>query len=175
MTERRILLGVVGRPHGVRGLVRVHSYTAEPGDLAAYGPLSDDAGRSWRLAWKGPGIAELRDAGGTPLPDRTAAERLVNAKLWIDRAALPEPDNEEFYLADLVGLVAVDRTGAEIGRVAQVHDFGAGASIEIMRPDAPPLLLPFTRAAVPVVDLAAGRLTVEPPDEIEVPGEADAA
>ena len=108
MPDRRILMGVVGRPHGVRGLVRVHSYTADPADLAGYGPLLDDAGQAWTLTWRGAGVAELRDAAGQPLPDRSAAERMVNAKLWLDRDRLPPPEEGEFYLADLVGMAALD-------------------------------------------------------------------
>src|SRR4051812_18040318 len=84
---KRILMGVIGRPHGVRGLVHVHSYAAE--DLAPYSPLQDEAGRSWTLAWRGDGIAELRDATGRPVPDRTAAEKLVNVQLYVERERLP--------------------------------------------------------------------------------------
>ena len=136
MGDRRILMGVVGRPHGVRGLVRVHSYTADPADLAGYGPLVDDAGRAWTLAWRASGVAELRGADGQPLDGRAAAERLVNTKLWIDRDRLPPPDDGEFYLADLVGMAALDPAGAAIGRVSVVHDYGAGTSLEIERPGA---------------------------------------
>jgi 16S rRNA processing protein RimM len=165
-------MGVIGRPHGVRGLVRVHSYAEA--DLAEYGPLVDDSGRSWTLAWHGEGIAELRDAQGRPLPDRTAAERMVNAKLYVDRDRLPEPDEDDFYLSDLVGLLAVGEDGAELGRVAQVHDYGAGASLEIAGQGAPQLV-PFTKACVPEVDLQGGKLTVIPPHEIELPEEGSGA
>src|SRR5438309_10025191 len=106
-------MGVIGRPHGVRGLVRVHSYAE--GDLAGYGPMVDDAGRRWTLAWRGEGIAELRDAEGRALADRTAAERLVNAKLYIDRDRLPETEGDDFYLSDLVGLRAVGEDGDAVG------------------------------------------------------------
>ena len=175
MPDRRILMGVVGRPHGVRGLVRVHSYTADPADLAGYGPLLDDAGRPWTLAWRGLGVAELRDAAGQILSDRAAAERMVNTKLWVDRDRLPVPEEGEFYLADLVGMVALNPAGASIGRVAVVHDYGAGTSLEIERPGAPPLLVPFTHACVPHVDTAAGALTVVEPDEVLVEDTAEAA
>ena len=85
MPESRILMGVVGRPHGVRGLVRVHSYTADPADLPRYAPLEDDAGRVWKLAWRGEGVAELRGADGKPVADRTAAAALVNTRLYVPR------------------------------------------------------------------------------------------
>ena len=163
MPEARILLGVVGRPHGVRGLLHVHSYTADPADLARYGALLDDTGAVWTLAWRQEGVAELRDAAGKPVADRTAAERLVNMRLYIERDRLPEPDEEEFYLADLVGLAAISPEGAPLGRVDHVHDYGAGASLEIG-----PLLIPFTRACVPEVDVASGRVVVVPPVEVIV-------
>ena len=164
MPEPRILLGVVGRPHGVRGLVHVQSYTADPADLAAYGALTDDAGRTWTLAWRGTGVAELRGADG-PLRDRSAAERLVNTELYIERGRLPAPEEDEFYLADLVGLAAVSPDGAALGRVTAVHDYGAGASLEVAR-EGQPLLVPFTRACVPAVSLEAGHVVVAMPDEI---------
>jgi len=168
MGDRRILMGVVGRPHGVRGLVRVHSYTADPADLAGYGPLVDDAGRAWTLAWRASGVAELRGADGQALDGRAAAERLVNTKLYVDRGRLPPPDDGEFYLADLVGMAALDPAGVTIGRVTVVHDYGAGTSLEIERPGAPALLVPFTHACVPHVDPAAGTLLVVEPDEMLV-------
>jgi 16S rRNA processing protein RimM len=167
-------MGVVGRPHGVRGLVRMHSYTADPADLAAYGALLDDKGRRWTVVWRGEGVAELRNESGRPLPDRTAAERLTNLRLYIERDRLPETEEDEFYLTDLVGLAAVNDAGAPIGRVALVHDYGAGASLEIERPGASALIVPFTRIVVPQIDIAAGRLVVVPPEEIEVREEEQA-
>ena len=163
MPDARILLGVVGRPHGVRGLLHVHSYTADPADLAAYGALTDESGRRWTMVWRGEGVAELRDAAGTPVADRNAAEKLVNTRLYVERDRLPEPEDDEFYLADLVGLQAVAPDGSALGRVDVVHDYGAGASLEIGA-----LLIPFTRACVPHVDVAAGRLVVVPPAEVVV-------
>jgi 16S rRNA processing protein RimM len=164
MAARRILLGVIGRPHGVRGLVRVTSHAENPAALADLGPLEDDRGRRWRLAWRGSGIAELSDEAGRNVADRTAAEALVNLRLYADRDRLPAPEPDEFYLADLIGLAAVDAAGAAIGSVARVHDYGAGASLEIERAGEAPLLVPFTRDAVPQVDLAAGCVTVIPPE-----------
>ena len=161
-------MGVVGRPHGVRGLVHVHSYTAEPAQLTRYNPLLDEAGGTWSLAWRGDGVAELRDARGRPVADRSEAERLVNTKFYVERHRLPAADADEFYLADLVGLQAQDASGAPLGRVAAVHDYGAGTSLEIARAAASPLVVPFTRACVPLVDVAAGYLTVTPPAEIEM-------
>ena len=169
MAAERVLMGVVGRAHGVRGLVRVHSYTGDPAALASYGALHDDGGRPWTVEWRGDGVAALRGPDG-PVADRTAAERLVNMRLYVERAQLPAPDEDEFYLHDLIGLEATAPDGAPLGPVAQVHDYGAGASIEIARQ--PALIVPFTRDCVPVVDLPNRRLVVVPP--IEVNAEVDA-
>lgn len=154
--DSRILLGVIGRAHGVRGLVRVTSHTADPASLAAYGPLSDDKGRRFTLRWRGEGLAEItQHVDGKPVrvTDRTMAEKLVNTRLYIDRAQLPPPDAEEFYLADLIGMTALGPDGEACGQVAAVHDYGAGTSLEIARPGAAPLLVPFAKAWVPVVDV----------------------
>jgi 16S rRNA processing protein RimM len=161
-----ILMGVVGRPHGVRGLVHVRSYTADPAALADYAPLTDERGREWRLAWRGDGVAELRDAAGRALPDRNAAEALVNLRLFVARSQLPRAAEDEFYLADLIGM-EVRLGGAAAGRVAAVHDYGAGTSLEIERADAPPLLVPFTREAVPAIDVAGRWLEAVPLPENE--------
>ncbi|CAH2603702.1 Ribosome maturation factor RimM [Rhodovastum atsumiense] len=172
MPEPRILMGVIGRPHGVRGLVRVHSYTATPDELPQYGPFADDRGRRFTLRWRGEGIAEITEiVDGKPVPvrDRDAAGRLVNVRLYVERDRLPPPEEDEFYLADLIGLQAVGPDGRVLGRVDTVHDYGAGASLEIG-----PLLVPFTRAAVPEVDLAAGRVTIVLPDEVVVAEQAAA-
>ncbi len=119
------------------------------------------AGRVWpRLPnwWQG---AEVKVA------DRAAAEKLTNTRLYVERERLPEPEPDEFYLADLVGLAACDAAGAGFGTVTAVHDYGAGVSLEIGREGAPPLLVPFTRAAVPEVDVARGRVVVAPPEELD--------
>ena len=172
MPASRILLGVIGRPHGVRGLVRVTSYADPPEALASYGPLEAEDGRRFTLRWVGAGVAELaelRDGAAVKLADRTAAERLTNLRLSVPRERLPAPEAEEFYLADLVGLAAVDPAGTALGTVVALHDYGAGASLEIARPDGPPLLVPFTRAAVPEVDVAEGKLVVAAPEVVEIP------
>jgi 16S rRNA processing protein RimM len=166
-------MAVVGRPHGVRGLARVQCFAGDPADLPRYSPLMDERGRAFRLCWHADGVAELAElVDGRPvkLADRAAAERLVNVKLYVERGRLPEPDADEFYVADLVGLTAVAEDGRELGRVDAVHDHGAGTFLEVG-----PLLVPFTRAAVPVVDIAAGRVTVAPPAEIAGDKPAEAA
>ncbi len=164
MEQRRILMGVVGRPHGVRGLVHVQSYTAEPAALAGYGALSDDQGRHWTLVWRQAGVAQLHGADGQALADRTAAERLTNTRLYVERDRLPAPDADEFYLTDLMGLQALDAAGAAMGRVTVVHDYGAGVSLELDTG----AIVPFTQACVPAVDVPAGHLTIVMPDEVVV-------
>jgi 16S rRNA processing protein RimM len=167
--ETRILLGVIGRPHGVRGLVHVTSHTADPADVTAYGPLTDAKGRRFALRWRAQGVAEVTEwIDGVPVKvaDRNGAERLTNTRLFVERTALPAPDEDEFYLADLIGLAAFDPDGAALGTVSVVHDYGAGASIEIEAEGRPVLILPFTRACVPEVDVAGGRITVMQPVEL---------
>ena len=177
MSNRPILLGVIGRAHGVRGLVRVTSHTADPVALTEYGPLSDPSGRQFTLHWVGEGIAEVFQlVAGQPVKvaDRTTAERLTNTQLFIERDRLPAPEADEYYLADLIGLTAVGADDVPVGVVSAVHDYGAGASLELARDAGGSLLVPFTASCVPEVDLAAGRLRVAPPDEIDVPAEAAA-
>jgi 16S rRNA processing protein RimM len=165
--ESRILLGVIGRAHGVRGLVRVTSHTADPADLTAYGPLTDAKGRRFVLHWRSEGVAEVAELVGdreVRVTDRSAAEKLTNTQLFIDRAQLPAAEDDEYYLADLIGLAAVDPSGMPLGLVTVVHDYGAGTSLEIERPGAPAVIVPFTHACVPQVDIAAGRIVVIVPD-----------
>jgi 16S rRNA processing protein RimM len=171
VADGNILMGVIGRPHGVRGLLRVQSFAAVASDLPRYNPLLDERGRAWTLAWKGEGLAELRDEQGHAVADRTAAEKLVNLRLYAPRDRLPATGPDDYYIADLIGLLALDANGAELGHVAAVHDYGAGTSLEIAGAG-DPLLVPFTRAAVPVVDIAGGQITVHPPQEIDVREEA---
>jgi 16S rRNA processing protein RimM len=158
----RVLMGVIGRPHGVRGLLRVQSFTADPADLARYGALEDERGRQFRLRWRGGGIAEVAqiiDGETVPVADRAAAARLTNTRLYVPRERLPPPAEEEFYFADLIGLEATTPAGETLGRVDAVHDYGGGASLEVGE-----LLVPFTRTCVPAIDLASGRLTIVAPE-----------
>jgi 16S rRNA processing protein RimM len=163
---KRILVGEIGRPHGVRGLVRLRSFTADPAAIAAYGPLTDESGtRQFRLTLKGDGLAQIEGVA-----DRDDAARLTGTRLYVERDRLPPPEEpDEFYLADLIGLAAETVSGQKLGRVRAVEDYGAGAFLVLDgAPGGTERLVPFTKAAVPVVDLAAGRIVVEPPAEIEV-------
>jgi 16S rRNA processing protein RimM len=165
--DERLCVGVIAGAHGVRGLVKIKSFTADPANLTAYGPLTDESGaRRYQVAVtgraKGVLLARIEGVG-----DRDAARALSGARLYVARAALPEPEDEEYYHADLIGLAVEDRAGAPLGRVAAVQNFGAGDILEIERPDQGALLVPFTKAAVPLVDPAGGRVVVEPPEETE--------
>jgi 16S rRNA processing protein RimM len=166
--EQRILVGEIGRPHGVRGLVKLRSFTAEPGAIAGYGPLTDATGtRRIALTLLAPDLARIEGVA-----DRDAAQALTGTQLYVARAALPLPEEDEYYLSDLIGLAAVTAAGASLGEVRAVEDHGAGPFLVLAGP--PERLVPFTRAAVPVVDLPARRLVVAPPEEILVRPEAAA-
>lgn len=162
--DRRVLLGHITDAHGIRGEVKIHSYTSEPADIAAYGPLSDDAGR------RSFAIQSLRVSGSKlvarieGITDRNAAEALKGTGLFVPRDRLPRTEDEEWYVSDLVGCRAVDRDGDNFGEVVGVHSFGAGDLLEIKPAGrSVTVLLPFTRDCVPEVDLAAGEITVAPP------------
>lgn len=178
MVAQRVLLGVIGRPYGVRGLVRVASYTDPAAAIASYGPLGNEHGRQFALRWCGAGIVELAeivDGSAVKIADRTTAGRLANMPLYVARERLPAPAADEFYLADLLGLAVFDRSGRELGEVVAVHDYGAGTSLEISRAQTAPLLVPFTRAVVPKVDIEQRRVVVSPPMVIEARPDVEAA
>jgi 16S rRNA processing protein RimM len=162
-SAKRVCVGAVGAAHGVRGAVRIKSFTAKPEDIARYGPLDDERGeRQFTLritgAAKGVLIAQL-----SGVADRNHAEALRGLRLYLPRAALPPPEDDEYYHADLIGLDAVLTDGTPVGEVRAVHDFGAGDTLEIARPEGPPAMVPFTKAVVPAIDLSAGRLVLDPP------------
>ncbi len=171
---RQVCVGVVTGPQGVGGALRVKSFTARPEDIAAYGPLADETGRrhfELRLIGTAKGVLIARLSG---VEDRDRAEALRGLRLYLPRSALPPPEPEEYYHADLIGLAAVLGDGTPLGRVRAVHDFGAGDTLEIERPGAPPAMVPFTRTVVPVVEIDAGRLVVEPPPGLLDDAEAGA-
>jgi len=165
MPRPRICVGAIAGAHGVKGLVKIKSFTEEPDGVAAYGPLSDEAGeREFTLALTGraKGLIIARIDG---VEDRNAAEALRGTRLYVERAALPPTAEEAYYHTDLIGLEAVGMDGAPVGEVKALYNYGAGDLIEIQRRDKDLLLLPFTKAAVPEVDLEGGRLVVREPEE----------
>ena len=170
MTDSRVCIGAFAGAHGVRGGVRLKSFTAESSDIASYGPLENEAGTTRyeiQLTGEAKGLLTARVKG---ISDRDAALALKGVRLYVDRARFPEPEEEEYYHTDLVGLVVELPDGTPFGKVKSVADHGAGDILEIVRPDAPAVLTPFTLAAVPLVDIAGGRIIYDPPEEID--GEA---
>ncbi len=164
MPRDRVCVGMIVGAHGARGAVRVRSFTEELADVAAYGPVSDEAGsRSFRLEVtgraKGAVIARIEGVS-----DRNEAEALAGTRLYVPRAALPELEEEEFYHADLLGLVAELADGTPLGKVCAVHNFGAGDILEVERDEGASLMVPFTRRVVPVVDIEGGRMVIDPPE-----------
>lgn len=169
--ENLVLLGEFGRPHGLHGELRLKSYTGDPLAIAGYGPLTAVDGRRFVLAEAkpAPGAApDLLLVRVEGVRDRTGAEALNRLTLHCPRARLGEPEDEdEVFTADLVGLAAVDAEGETVGTIVAVPNYGGGDLLEI-RPatGGPTALLPFTRAFVPVLDLANKRLVVVPPDDL---------
>jgi len=169
-----VLLGAVTGVRGLRGEVRIKSFTADPEDLAAYGPLWNAEGTTkYRVKVlgqaKGQIIARIKGVG-----DRTAAEGLKGLQLYIQRSALPAPEDDEFYHMDLVGLSVVSVDGEALGAVSAVENHGAGDVLEISGGPYKGLVVPFTKDVVPEVDIEAGTLTVNPPPGLLEPPE-DAA
>ncbi|HSF64146.1 MAG TPA: ribosome maturation factor RimM [Paracoccaceae bacterium] len=163
----RICVGAIAGAFGVAGEVRLKSFCAEPEALASYGPLwSEDGKRSFTVKLTRP-VAGGLGARLTGITTKEQADALRGTTLWVDRGRLPSLPDDEFYHADLIGLVVQDTGGAALGRVTAVHNHGAGDVLEIAQPGGKVLLLPFTRAAVPTVDLTAGRIVADPPDETE--------
>ncbi|WP_442755381.1 ribosome maturation factor RimM [Methylocystis sp. JAN1] len=169
-----VLLGRFGAPHGVRGEMRLQSYTGDPLAIGSYGPLTDKNGaRTFKLLSVRPQGKDMLVARVEGVADRMAAERLTGVELFIARENLPAPEDEdEFYLTDLVGLRAETRAGAEIGTVIAVRNFGAGEILEVAPAGGgETLMFPFTRAVAPIVSVSEGRVVIEPPAEIEAPEE----
>ncbi len=162
-----VLLATIGAAHGIHGEVRVKSFTAEPMALAEYGPLHAEGGRRFEIERLRPAKGDMLVAKFRGIDDRNAAETLNGLSLYVERSTLPAPDEDEFYHADLIGLAAFDAAGEPLGRVIAVHNFGAGDILDIAPPQGRSLLVPFTRETVPEVDIAAGRMTVVPPAEVE--------
>jgi 16S rRNA processing protein RimM len=163
--KTRVCVGQIGAPHGIHGEVRLRSFTAEPEAIAAYVPLETEDGRRLRMEALRPAKNNFvaRFAG---IRDREAAAELVNAKLYAARERLPELTDDEFYHADLIGLAAVDRDGNAIGSVVAVHNFGAGDLLEIRpRAGGNTAMVRFDEAHVPAVDVAGGRIIIDPPQD----------
>ena len=163
--SERVVLATIGAPHGVRGELRVRAWIEEPLALRDYAPLHLPDGRVLEIAslrpHKGALVARFRGVDG-----REAAAALTNLDLSVSRSALPEPEEGEFYLDDLIGLAVRGVDGAVLGKVVATHDFGAGEIVEVKPPEGNSsgrtVMIPFSEAAVPEIDLDAGTLTVDP-------------
>jgi 16S rRNA processing protein RimM len=168
LSRDKVCVARIGAAHGVRGEVKLWSFTEDPAAVADYGPLETQDG-SQRFE-----IEALRPAKDhfvariVGIADRDAAEKLRNVDLYIPRARLPKIDEADtFYHADLIGLKAVTQNGDDVGTVSAIHNFGASDVIEIKPPAGESLLMPFTDATVPEIDLGARRIVVVPPTESE--------
>lgn len=160
----------VGAAHGVRGAVRLNVFAEDPLTLRRYNPFTDDTGRTFKIRSLKP-IGKGLVAEFEGVDTRDAAEALRGVRLLVPRNRLPKPADDEFYHVDLVGLEARLVSGAVLGRVRSVANYGAGDVLEV---DAsPPVVLPFTLAVVPTIDIAGGFLVIDPPPGLLEPGEPD--
>src|SRR3979490_2592516 len=162
----QICVARIGAAHGVRGAVKLWTFTEDPFAVKAYGPLlTKDGTRSFEIATareaKGHLVATLKG-----VRTREDPERLNGVELYVAREKLPATDENEYYHADLIGLAAVNADNEPLGRVIAIHNFGAGDIIEIAPPQGSTMLLPFTNAVVPTIDLKGGRVVIELPNEI---------
>lgn len=164
--SNRICVGAIAGAFGVRGEVRLKSFCTVAEDIATYGELTSEDGRrrfAVKLTRPVNGGLGARLSG---VETKEQADALKGVTLWADRAALPSLPDDEFYHADLIGLEVMDTGGASLGRVRAIHDHGAGDILEVYGPSGI-LLIPFTKAAVPTVDLAARRIVADPPGSDE--------
>lgn len=159
--QNPIQMAVIGAAHGIKGELRVKAFTGDPLALADYGPLYAKDGRAFEIAAIRPAneVVVVRFKG---VNDRNAAEALTNTELFVDRSALPDDGDEgEFYHTDLVGLAVRDENGEPVGKVFAVQNFGGGDILEIQYQGRRGVLIPFTKAAVPVVDISGGFVGID--------------
>lgn len=168
MSSERICVGAITGAFGVAGEVRLKSFCADPTAIADYGPLyTEDGCRSFVVKLTRP-VAGGLGARVTGIKTKEEADALRGTELFVDRTRLPSLPDDEFYHSDLIGLQAVDTGGVMLGSVVAVHNHGAGDILEITGPGRKSaLMLPFTMAAVPTVDLAAGRVVVDLPEGLD--------
>lgn len=168
-SERLVSIGRIGGPHGVKGEVRLTSFTQDPKAIGAYGALTDaDGARQLKIV----ALRSLKEnvfiARLEGVLTREAAQALNNTELYVRRDALPSPEEEEFYHADLIGLAAKDATGKSIGQITHVLNFGGGDILEITpMGGGEALLVPFTKSCIPMIDIAKKRLVIILPVEVE--------
>jgi 16S rRNA processing protein RimM len=172
----QICVARIGAAHGVRGAVKLWTFTEDPLAVMHYGPLATkDGARQFEVTH----VREAKDhlvATLKGITTREEAERLNGVELYVAREKLPATGEDEYYHADLIGLAAVTTANESLGRVVAIHNFGAGDIIEIAPPEGATMMLPFSNAVVPTVDVAGGRVVIELPVEIagDDPAAADA-
>jgi 16S rRNA processing protein RimM len=162
--DRKICVGRIAGAHGVRGLVRLRSFTENPSAIADYKPLTTQDGARIALTIKS--IAKsffVAAVGGVSTKD--AADALRGTELYVSRSSLPKPSKSEYYTADLIGLTVLGKSGQRFGTVQAFHNYGAGPLLEIGGGKAPSFMLPFNKGFVPTVDLIAGRVIIDPPED----------
>ena len=164
---RDVLLAAVIGAHGLKGEVKVKTFTETPDGLARYRRLHAKDGRVFTLATIRPGKADEAAVSFAEVVDRNTAEQLKGLKLFVARDAMPGTAENEFYHADLVGLSAMDEADRIIGTVKAIHNYGAGDVIEIARGEGDTVMLPFAKDFVPTVDVANGRVVIAVPEEVE--------
>jgi len=161
----RVIVGAIGGAFGVHGEVRLKSYCADPAAIADYAPLFTEDGRSFAQVILTGQTKNGFTARMDGITSKEEADDLRNVSLFAERSVMPAADDDEFYYADLIGLTVVDTGGATLGLVKNVMDHGAGDLLEISVPGtSETVLLPFTQAAVPTVDVSAGRIIADPPE-----------
>lgn len=160
--DNPVQLAVIGAAHGIKGEVRVKTYTGDPLDLGSYGLLYDTSGKSYEILSIRPSktVVVVRFAG---MDDRNAAEALNGKELYVDHAQLPQDlDEDEFYYTDLIGLAVRDNAGVSYGKVSAVFNFGGGDVLEIKESGKKPVLIPFTLVSVPEILMEEGAILIDP-------------
>lgn len=159
--QNPVLLAIIGAAQGLKGELRVKSYTADPEGFSDYGLLYDKEGRSFEVVTSRPSkevvIVKFRSVN-----DRTMAEKLTGTELFVDKSMISASDDDDFLHSDLIGLAARDLDGADLGNVSGVFNFGAGDILEIVKPGARAVAIPFSKAAVPTVNITEQYLIVDP-------------
>jgi 16S rRNA processing protein RimM len=166
-----VLVGVITGVRGLKGEVRIKSFTGEPKDIATYGELLSETGtKTFKVKVTGLAKGQLLARIGD-VNDRDAAEALKGTQLFVSRDKLPAAEEDEFYYTDLIGLRAVGLDGSDLGKVTAVEDHGAGSFLEIESEIS--FLVPFTKEAVPEISIGEGRVVIDPPDGLFEPGEPE--
>ena len=172
-SKELICVGAIAGARGLKGEVKIKSFTADPKGISSYGDVFEENGRtSYQVRITGQTKGQLL-AHLNGVEDRDVADSLKGTRLYVPKSALPETDEDEFYFSDLVGLRADLIDGGCLGEVKEVHDFGAGAILEVVGVEAGTVMVPFTRASVPEVDKAGGKVVIDPPIGLIEPAEPE--